>query len=309
MPLLASNLGVVLLTVASLPPAEKSAPGSHAQSLAHGGLKRTYRLYVPAGYDGSRPMPLVLVFHGGQGTGAQMERGVGFNRLADKHGFLVAYPDGVGQHWNDGRVSPRLADVAKVDDVGFVAALIDHLASTYRIDPDRVYATGISNGGFLAHRLGWELSDRLAAIAPVAGTLGKEVAAKFAPKRAVAVLHIHGTKDPAVKWEGGEVIARGGEALSVPAVVALWVKANGCRPKPTVEYLPQKEPKDGTRVRRETYAAGEVGAEVVVYAVEGWGHNWPGGASLGERFGPATKQVNGAEVIWQFFQRHRRLPP
>src|SRR4051794_12872318 len=253
---------------------DQPGPGTHELSIEHGHLTRTYRLHIPPSYDGSRPVPLVLAFHGGGGTSVNAERGFGFNPLSDRHGFLAVYPQGVENHWNDGRTGPRFPKATEIDDVGFMRSLIDRLAKAYRIDPRRIYATGMSNDGFFSHRLGWELSDVLAAIGPAAGTLDPDVAAKFAPEHPVHVLHMHGTKDRAVPFEGGEVVAKGGQCISVARMIALWVKADGCKESPKVESLPEKDADDGTKVRRETYEPGELGAEVILYTIEGQGHNW-----------------------------------
>lgn len=293
-----------VIGVASLCPAQTPAPGTHEQSITHGGLTRTYRLRIPPGYDGTKPAPLVLAFHGGgaQGSAATAERGLGFNPLADKHGFIVAYPNGIDHHWNDGRISPRFKN--EQDDVGFVSALIEHLATTLNIDRRRIYATGNSNGGFFTHRLGWELADKLAAIAPGASTMGENMVARFAPKQPISVLYLHGTKDPAVPFDGGEVIGKGGLVIPAPKMAGMWAKANGCPAKPKVEQLPDKDPNDGTTVRRETYAPCKNGTEVVFYVIEGHGHNWPGRAANNPAAGPSTKEIKAAEVVWEFFAKH-----
>jgi len=257
----------------------------------------------------------VLAFHGGEGSAQVAEAGLGFNPLADEHGFIVAYPQGLpnpgkGFGWNDGRVSPRFPGREKVDDVGFIRALIAALQAELKVDPRRIYATGNSNGGFMSHRLGWELSDVLAAIAPSAGTLGAALEKDFAPKHPLHVLHIHGTADPAVPFNGGEVIGRGGLALAAPRMVELWVKANGCVTPPKVERLP-KTTRDATQVIRETYAPGAKGAEVIFYRIEGHGHNWPGRAprgGLNPLAGPTTAELNAAEVVWAFFASHPKAP-
>jgi polyhydroxybutyrate depolymerase len=310
-PMLRTWLTAALLAAIprALSAAEPTEPGSHALVFRHAGEDRKYRLYVPRGYDPRKAVPLVFAFHGGgpQGSAATAEKGLGFNPLADRHGFLVCYPEGVEHHWNDGRESPRFPKKPQ-DDVDFVAKLLDHLRANYKIDPDRVFATGNSNGGFFSHRLGWELSDRLAAIAPSAGTLGTTVVGKFAPKHPVHVLHIHGTDDPAVPYNGGTVIGNGGECVAVPDLIGRWVKANGCAAEPKVEVLPKKTA-DPTKVRKEVYAAGGKKSEVVLLAVEGHGHNWPGRPAPGEKAGPSTKELNAAEVVWDFFREHPKVRP
>lgn len=293
---------------------EPPKPGTHERTLSHGGMERVYRLRIPVGYDGSKPVALVLAFHGGEGSAAVAEAGLGFNPLSDEHGFIVVYPlgspnPGRGFGWNDGRVSPRFPGRENVDDVGFIRALITALQAELKVDPQRIYATGNSNGGFMTQRLGWELSDVLAAIAPGAGTLSATLEETFAPEHPVHVLHLHGTADPAVPFDGGEVIGRGGLAIGAPRMVELWVKANGCVTPPKIETLP-KTTDDTTKVIRETYAAGPKGAEVVFYRLEGHGHNWPGRSPRGgvsPLAGPTSGELNAAGVVWAFFAAHPKV--
>jgi polyhydroxybutyrate depolymerase len=281
--------------------------GTSEHTIVHGGGSRVYRLHIPPRYDGSRAVPLVFVLHGGAGTGAQIERYTGFNQVADAKGFVVVYPDGVNRGWNDGRDSERVSARAHIDDVGFISALIDHLTSRLRIDPLRIYSTGISNGGFLSHRLGMDLSDRFAAIAPIAGTLGENLVARFAPKSPVAVLHIHGTQDRWVRYEGGEVAVQGGMSVSAPRIARMWAGANGCAPPPRTAQLPDRDPNDGTRIRADTYAACRGGATVGLYTIVGGGHTWPGRAT--PILGATTRDIDGAQAVWEFFERHTKARP
>jgi len=301
-------------------PAAAAAPavpasGTHERTFSHAGLDRVYRLRIPPGYDGSKPVPLLFAFHGGEGSAAVAEAGLGFNPLADQHGFIVVYPQGTsnpgrGFGWNDGRVSPRFPGRETVDDTGFIRALITALKTELKVDEHRIFAAGNSNGGFMTQRLGWELADLLAAIAPGAGTLGTALETEFKPQHPVHVLYLHGTADPAVPFEGGEVIGRGGIAVSAPRMVELWVEANGCVTPPKIETLP-KTTSDPTRVIRETYAPGPKGAEVIFYRIEGHGHNWPGRVSRGvnPQAGPSTGELNAAEVAWAFFATHPKGIP
>ena len=304
-------LGVLLaLFVAAATTAAQTpalGPGTHQQTFTHGGRTRTYLLRIPPRYDGRTPVPLVLLFHGGGGTAAQIERYVGFNALADRGGFIGVVPDGISMQWNDGRSdSARLVPlVGAVDDVGFIAALLDQLTERFRIDQQRIYAMGFSNGGFLSNRLGMELSSRFAAIAPVAGSLGQAIAPNLAPQSPVAVLYIHGTRDQNVPYEGGEVVGRSGVAISAARLVDLWVKANGCVTSVRTEQLPDRDPNDGTRVRRDVYGPCRAGTEVLFYTIEGGGHNWPG-KPVAVEFGPATKDIDATELIWEFFQRNAK---
>ncbi len=258
-------------------------------------------------------MPLVLALHGGGGNGAGMEALTlgGLNRLSETAGFVVVYPDGVDRHWNDGRGVPEYrAHRENVDDVGFMAALIEHLARTQGVDRLRVYATGISNGGLLSMRLAHELSQGIAAIAPVAISITDKIAAMRQPARPVPIVLIPGVNDPLVPWEGGNLGFPGGRAvgrvLSVTDTVRYWVTHNRCAPSPGVTLEPDRDPRDGTRVRRESYSGCQDGADVIVYAVEGGGHTWPGGLQyLPERvIGRTSRDIYANEVIWEFFRRH-----
>lgn len=275
-------------------------PG-RTRRLTVGGIKRTYHVHVPQHLDPARPVPVVLALHGATMNGPMMAWLTGLNRKADQAGFVVAYPDGTGRlasyTWNGGTVAASTAD-----DVGFVRAVLDDLPAVVRVDPRRVFATGLSNGAVMAYRLAAELADRIAAVAPVAGTLG---AIDCQPSRPVPVLHVHGTEDEYVPFAGG----RGRKSLAaidyrpVGETVRLWVRANGCRDEPTVEVLPDTAG-DGTRVVRSAYAGGPAGAEVVLVAVEGGGHTWPDRQVAAGALGRSTRNVSANDLIWAFFERH-----
>lgn len=287
------------------------APGDFTRSLLHRGTHRTYRVYVPSTYDRTKRPPLLIALHGGLGTGDRMVELTlgGFNRIAEREGPLAVYPDGVERHWNDGRKEVKYrAHREKVDDVGFISALIDELLSRYEIDRKRVYVTGISNGGLMAFRLACEIPENIAAIAPMTASLQVELG-DAKPPLPVPVLIINGTADPLVPWEGGDIGPPGkrlGQVLSTMDTVRFWVRRNGCQSEPTKTILPDKEPKDGTRVIVETYAGRA--AEVVLYTIEGGGHTWPSGWQyMPERaIGKTSRDVDACEAIWEFFKKHHR---
>jgi polyhydroxybutyrate depolymerase len=233
----------------------------------------------------------------------------GFNALADARGVAIVYPDGLDHHWNDGRgaTGQHWLDTVLADDVGFVSALIDHLIHTLRIDPRGVYATGISNGAIFSHRLGCDLSDRITAIAPVAGTIAEPLAPRCAPHAPVSVVEFHGTDDRFVPYGGGEILRQTerGKVLSVASTTALWARLNGCRARPQVVDLPTAPP-DGTRVQRASYGPCAGGSEVILYTIEGGGHTWPGSPAQSLLFGPTSHQIDATETIWEFFDQHRK---
>jgi polyhydroxybutyrate depolymerase len=281
----------------------------YSSSILSGGLQRTYNIHIGSSYDKTRPTPLLIVLHGGGGTGQGMTKLANFNAIADRENFIIVYPDGFENHWNDGRGVQWQAQIENVDDVGFISALIDHLSDELNIDAKRVYVTGISNGGMMSHRLGCELSQKITAIAPVASNIPVNMASIWAPSRPVSVLIINGTEDPLVPWAGGEIrLGRNtfGIVLSVSDTVKFWVGKDQCSPSPTITQLSDKDPSDGTTVRKEVYGGCENGAEVVLYAVEGGGHTWPGGLQyLPESIiGRTSRDFDASEVIWQFFKEH-----
>lgn len=288
-----------------------SRPGPHTreQTVEVGDRTRTYYLHVPPRLPRKRALPLVLVFHGGGGRATGTETFLThFSDLADRDGFLVAYPEGVGQHWNDGRDNPSSAAAKQdVDDLGFVVALIDAVARAHPLDRRRVYATGISNGGIFSHYLAANHADLIAAIAPVAGGLADPFSKRFHSKGPVSVLILQGTDDPLVPYTGGRLRAGDrGRVIPTTEAVKLWVKHDGCDEKPAEETLPDRDPADGCTVKRFTYAHGRNGTEVVLYRIEGGGHTWPGGPQyLPPRLiGRVCRDIDGSAVIWDFFQKH-----
>jgi len=175
----------------------------YSSSIFSGGLQRTYSVHIPNSYDKTSPTPLVISLHGGGGTGQGMNKLTNFDSIADAENFIVIYPDGFEKHWNDGRNVQRYRTQAQnIDDVGFISALIDNISNEVNIDAKRVYVTGISNGAMMSHRLGCELSQKIAAIAPVAGNIPANMASVWSPSRPVSVLIINGTDDPLVPWAG-----------------------------------------------------------------------------------------------------------
>jgi polyhydroxybutyrate depolymerase len=292
--------------------------GDRNSSIEVAGLRRTYRVHIPPSHNETKPVPLLIALHGGGGTGEHMVKLTlgGFNKLSDKEGFIVVYPDGIDKHWNDGRSKEETryrAHREYIDDTGFISALIDYSIKQNNINPKRVYVTGMSNGAIMSYRLACELSDKIAAIAPVDGNLSQDFFPMCSPSEPICVLAINNVKDPLVPWNGGDVtgpfgVKKLGKVLSVSQTIEYWVKHNGCALSPTITQEPHKDPTDGTRVRREEYSGGKGGTEVILYAIEGGGHTWPGGyqylpASI---IGKTSKDINANEVIWNFFKRHSK---
>ncbi len=293
-------------------PARASSHHAIARTVLVGDLKRTYYLYVSPNLPMGRPVPLVLMFHGGGGTPKFAERESKFNELADREGFLVAYPEGLRRSWNDGRgakVIPAQRD--NVDDVAFVAALIDDTSKLHQVDRKRVYATGISNGAVFSHYLAANLSSRIAAIAPVVGGLAEPLEEKFKPKEPVSVLILNGTKDPLVPYGGGDIRlfrAKRGRIIATEEAARKWAAHNRCEGAPIADAVVDKNPKDGCILNKLTYGNCRDGTEVVLYRMDGAGHTWPDGLQYLPKLlvGRVCREINGSEVIWEFFKRHAK---
>ncbi len=282
---------------------EVSAASAREMSgaLRSGGMDRTYTLHVPP----REPVGLVLSLHGGGGRGTGQQGLTDFDTVADANDLLVAYPDGFDKSWADGRgASP--ADRHHVDDVGFLVALAGKLQSDYNIAPGHVFATGMSNGGFMTNKLACERADVFAAIAPVAGTLGAGVACH--PSRPVAVLEAHGTADPLVPFNGGAVRGRGGVSHSIAAttMVSMWRSVDDCQGDPSTQVLPNTG--DGTVVHRFDSTACAASTEVVFYQIDNGGHTWPGGKQYLPQavIGRTSRALDASEVIARFFVAHAR---
>lgn len=277
------------------------------------GRERTYHLYVPGGLvDASSDapvstVPLLIALHGGTGSGTQFRRNSGFDALADEHGFLVVYPDGVGvgpseklRTWNGGYCcGPAARD--DVDDVGFVRDLIDVLEAKYPIDPRRVFAAGHSNGGILSYRLACELSDRIVAVALQAGSLGVD---ECAPEHAVSLLHLHGAADTNHPIDGGKGTTgiSGVDFHSARTSVRDFAAADGCPAEPTVETDPTNPD-----VTVSTWSPCNDGSEVEFVEVAGARHAWMGHASEVPRLtGEAYEGLDASVVVVEFLLAHPR---
>ncbi|PLX14337.1 MAG: hypothetical protein C0598_01540 [Marinilabiliales bacterium] len=264
-------------------------------SIIHDNLTRDYILYLPATYDGSESVPLIINFHGyGSNAFEQMNYG-DFRPIADTAGFLVVQPQGELlngiSHWNVGGWTIG----STVDDVGFTAALIDSLSELYNIDEDRVYATGMSNGGFMSFLLACQLGDKIAAVAPVAASMTPETYDECSPDHSMPILQFHGTTDNVVPY-GGAIWTK-----PVQDAIDYWVEYNNCYPLPTIIEIPDNDPNDGSTVEHIIYPSGNNGVRTEHFKIYGGGHTWPGSA-----FGGAgtNYDINASNEIWKFFLKY-----
>lgn len=264
-------------------------------SIFHDSTWRYYRVHVPPGYSPASPVPLIFNLHGLGSNAFEEEFYTRFSLISDTAGFIVVYPDGILNAWNAGFV------IGGADDLGFISALIDKMGNLYAIDPARVFATGMSNGGFMSHYLACELSDRIAAIAPVAGTMTAFVEGTCNPGRAVPVLHIHGTADQVVPYNGGGLFYR-----PVDSVISLWRENNQCQTADSTE-LPDLV-SEGSTATRFVFGGGIDSSEVILFKINNGGHTWPGAVFLLPNEN-TNQDIDASQEIWAFFQKHQHPSP
>ena len=307
--IISGRLTAVLVLTISLCVTQVVAQGTTtARAIQVGGHQRTFRVHIPSARR-TAPVPLVFALHGGGSTGTQMERFVTFSALADRYGFIVVYPDAIDRNWNDGRDAGSIRTQREgIDDVAFFSAMLERLSKEFRVDPNRVYATGISNGGFMSQLLVVRLSDRIAAIAAVAAGMAPAVAENFHPREPVSVLIINGTEDRLVPYRGGDVARNRGKTIAADEIIKKWARRNRCTKGPATASLRDVDASDGTRVIQTTYTQCARGTEVVLYTIEGGGHTWPGGSQYLPRaiVGRVSRDLDATSVIWEFFTRHPR---
>lgn len=327
--------------------AADAAPGADAASARHdsdagsvGDLvrevpefaNRPYLLHAPGGVLSSTPTPVVVVFHGGGGNadgvvrmtcpGGDLTSDACIDDLADREGFLLVIPNGTGsllapntRTWNAGGGTENwqcvsgVACMRGVDDVAYFDALLDDLAKIATIDTHRVYLTGISNGAAMSHRLACERSDRVAAIAPVAGGNQLSTGAACAPSRPVAVLAIHGTADPCWAFDGGPgacLQTDDKDKIDIPRTMHEWAARDGCGNTASVSDLDDADPGDGTTATVEDYPGCTGHAAVRLVKVADGGHTWPGGFQYlpASTIGPTTRDFRANELAWEFFREH-----
>lgn len=261
-------------------------------TIQHGGLTREYNVYVPASYNPANPAPLVINLHGYSSNNWQQELYSNFNPIADTAGFILVYPqgtsDGTGNlFWNVGFFP------SNIDDTGFLLALIDTLAAQYNLDQNRIYSTGMSNGGFMSYKLACE-TDRIAAIASVTGSMTTQTFGACTPSP-IPVMQIHGTLDPTVPFDGSTIF------VPAPDVVSYWVGVNQCNPTPVMTNVPNTNLLDGATAEHYVYSGGLSGTSVEFYKIINGAHTWPGAPIV---IGTTCMDFSASKEIWRFFSQY-----
>ncbi len=265
---------------------------------------RTYLLNLPPEYydDEAKTFSLVIALHGAGGSASQFETNYHFTEKAEASGFIVVYPEGVQREgvlalrtWNAGTCCDY-AMIHQVDDVKYIRELLEYLVQHYRINPGKVYITGMSNGGMMAYRLACELSDRIAAIAVVSGTMTMQQPCN--PALPVSILHIHSALDTTVPYTGGTGL-QGYHFAPVDSVLAVWKTINNCAASPDV-------PVNTDRYTLTVWNACTAISTVESYLTKDGGHAWPGGEKPGNWADIPSSAIDANDVIWEFFQRYER---
>jgi polyhydroxybutyrate depolymerase len=287
----------LLVFTASFMAFSAQAQSFYTGTIQSGGLTRDYRVYIPAAYNANKAVPLLFNLHGYGSNNLEQDFYGNFKPIADTANFLMVLPNGTldqqnKRYWNNFLVS------STVDDVEFISNLLDTMISKYNIDINRVYSTGMSNGGFMSYALACGLSNRIAAIASVTGTMVTPNLNNCTPGRAVPVMQIHGTADNTVPYNGLPMSA----FVPIETLVNTWVNKNGCNATPVITAVPNNSTTDGCTAERFLYENGIEGSTVEFYKITGGGHTWPGAAI---NVGVTNQDFSASFVIWRFLNKYK----
>ena len=260
------------------------------ETLDHDGLTREYTIHIPPGYNADTPVPLMFSLHGYTSNNDFNLLYTGFNSIADTANFIVVYPLGTtylgATHWNVGGFTAG----SPIDDVGFLETLIDEISSNYSINPDRVYSTGMSNGGYMSFLLACQISSKIAAIASVTGSMTLSTYDECNPDHPTPVLQIHGTTDGTVPYEGGA-----GWSESIPDVLDYWINHNNCDTEAIVTPFEDIDSSDGSTAEHYLWNSGDNNVTTEHIKVTGGGHDWPGAWG--------NMDISASIEVWKFFMR------
>ncbi|UOD30976.1 dienelactone hydrolase family protein [Massilia violaceinigra] len=270
------------------------------QRLVHQDVKRKFIVYTPASYAANpqQQFPLVINYHGGGMTMREQMLYTRMNQSAERENFIVVYPQGIKQDWN---VNLPNDSKESSDDIGFTEAMLARLKADYRIDQRRVYATGLSRGGFFSLRVATELPHLFAAVAVVGAQTPQTVIDQQAKPARIGVMHIAGTADTIVAFEG-----KAGHYLSAGESHRYWLKNSGLNGAAASERTVDSDKRDDTEVTHLEQSRDGVSAALVT--VRNGGHTWPGADAfnVGLPLGRTSRDIDANAVIWEFLGKHRK---
>ena len=248
------------------------------------GRMRSYLLHIPESYDHSVPAPLILAFHGAYSQGASMSETARLEKWGEDLGYIVVYPNSWVENWNEGCNCNKPHRLG-IDDIAFVDTLVQNLCKSLNVDTARVYAVGYSQGALFTLNVACKLSHRFAAVAAVAATMSLPLSQQCSPSEYMPLMLIHGTSDPVLPWEGSDDGAF--SLLSAYETIQTWTELNNCTNPMVKSYV-------GKKVRKEVYGGCSQDSEVILYAIEKGGHEWPKG------------KFNASKEIIEFFEKHKQ---
>lgn len=289
----------IVLAILVIATAQIAVAQTVVRSVTHDGIQRSYRLYVPSVYTGSESVPLLFNLHGYGSNAVQQEIYGDFRPIADTANFILVSPDGTNDMTGTAFWNAFGSPTESVDDINFLSALIDTLAEEYNIDLNRVYSTGMSNGGFMSYTLACQLSERIAAIASVTGTMVTPNLNACNCQHPMPVMQIHGTMDPTVPYNGN---IQG--FVAVEDLVEYWATFNNCNPNPLETPVPDVDMTDLCTADQFVYLGGANGSSVELYRVNGGAHTWPGTNPLFSTLGVTNQDFSASVEIWRFFSQY-----
>ena len=286
-------------------------PSELSATLQHQNNQRVYKMHIPPSYDGTNEVPLVIVLHGGGGNADIVQGFTQMNPVADANGFIVAYPQGFapasqdGFSWADGRQTG--ATIMEIDDVGFIAKVIDEIKSDFEIRSDRIYVTGFSNGGFMSQKLACDLDNQFAAVATLGASIGAKVLNQCETSQSIPMLFMLGDEDPFIPYDGGTVLNNPSEIAGIETLVYFWKNKNACQTEVLAVQLPDIVSSDNSTVTLFEFVDCDCNAKVKFYKINNGGHTWPGveNESYEVIAGETNEDINASSVIWNFFDEHQ----
>lgn len=279
-------------------------------SLVHQTYQRNFIIHTPTGFTNSTPVPVVLMLHGGGGNMNSAQGFTNLNSVSNANGFLAVYPEGYGVvpsggfSWADGRGTS--ADIAGIDDVGFIDNLLDYLIANYSIDTNKIYICGFSNGGFMTQRLACQLNQRFAAMASLGSIMDTTLFANCNPLRAIPMMFVMGTDDPLVPYTGGVMNSNPNPILSMETLVNFWKMNNNCLTTNPPINLPDIDPTENSTVTVFNYTNCFCNSNISFYRINGGGHTWPGIEipSYEVIAGQTNEDIQASLELWNFFNAH-----
>ena len=304
---IAIRLGLSLTLVSQLTLAQTNITAN----IEHQSLQRKYVIHLPPGYDPNESLPVVITLHGGSGTSANVQGFTQMNLASNQHNFVAVYPEGrgiapPGFSWADGRGTS--ADLAEIDDVGFIERLIERLAETHHIDTSKVYACGFSNGGFMTQRLACEIPHKFAAIGSLGCSMDTSLFKNCDPAQPLPMMMVSGTGDPFVPFGGGPMNGNVLPIIPVDSMVRYWTDFNNCQTPLAKRILPDLNRSDNSTVELFAYTDCDCGADIQFYKIINGGHTWPGVALPAQEglLGETNEDIHASFELWNFFRRYSR---